>query len=597
MSEGSIPPAIPPPRSPSPKAIPPPIRTPTSTRPPIASGRPHRPPPPPKKKRAPTYGRFTLTDPVSGQCREVELAPSNKAIVELTPTGAEGLHYGTGYRYGDTTVLIAATGQCALLRTSVENTSRLLRNVIRHDRLEPLEDGRRLLVGLDLVDTHRAVVLLFGGNHIALRNGNIIDIDKIQHYIIARYSPGFKQIDITWSDNKSNGSLSLVAPDKAAEAAMATIQSRQTNKFVSGNAALAELYREYTELRKEDYLFVLFADLILLDRKLQEGIGISELVRQLKSKGGVEFAENKVLSEATIAKVLVLTEGIRLTKQKLELLTSMYPYYWLQQDAERLAAVFGNMLPNGFIETRRRRIVPRMRQDIRTVQGTILRSLAEIESGSRQIDSMLAKDEVKKHWSSKAMRWGPAIIQGGLAISYLFMTGGAGAATTASMLTSQQAIGARMLAGVIGTQAAGQLFGYFQQDKEASAQVKRAAETIFPWWDIFRSTLVVCIYEAGQFLGDLLTESMKQDKDLIDGLPPDRKPAVVDRLRQTLTDMIRQSHERRASAFVVGGDIRLADVIQEIRLTMGPEIRHTLNDFSQRLTLGTDKKEYNHDGR
>ena len=596
MSEGSKPPAIPPPRSPSPKAIPPPIRTPTSTRPPIASGSPHRPPPTPKKKRAPTFGRFTLTDPVSGQCREVELAPGNKAIVELTPTGAEGRRYGTGYRFGDTTVLISATGQCALLRTSIENTSRLLRNVARHDRLEPLADGRRLLVGLDMSDNRCAVLLSFAGNSLELGNGNNIEIASIQHYIIARHSPGFKQIDLTWPENKAKGSLSLVAPDKAAEEAMVAIQSRQTNKYVLGNATIAELYREYTELRKEDYLFVLFADLILLDRKLQEGIGISELVRQLKSKGGVEFAENKVLSEATIAKVLVLTEGIRLTKQKLELLASMYPYYWIQQDAERLAAVFGNMLPNGFIETRRRRIVPRMRQDIRAVQGTILRSLAEIESGSRQIDSMLAKDEVKKHWSSKAMRWGPAIIQGGLAISYLFMTGGAGAATTASMLTSQQAIGARMLAGVIGTQAAGQLFGYFQQDKEASAQVKRAAETIFPWWDIFRSTLVVCIYEAGQFLGDLLTESMKQDKDLIDGLPPDRKPAVVDRLRQTLTDMIRQSHERRASAFVVGGDIRLADVIQEIRLTMGPEIRHTLNDFSQRLTLGTDKKEYNHDG-
>ncbi len=597
MSEGSNPPSTPPPLRQSPKAMPPPIRMPATTRPPATSVRPNHPPPPPKKKKQPVLGHFSLMDPITGQCRDADLAAGNKAIVELSPAGAESACYVAGYRFGDVTVLIASDGQCATLRASIENTARLLRNVARHERLEPIGGGRKLLVAVECSDDPRAVPLAFADGRIALGGDRIIEIDDIQHYIIARHTPGFKQIDITWSDNKSNGSLSLVAPDKAAEAAMATIQSRQTNKFVSGNAALAELYREYTELRKEDYLFVLFADLILLDRKLQEGIGISELVRQLKSKGGVEFAENKVLSEATIAKVLVLTEGIRLTKQKLELLASMYPYYWLQQDADRLAAVFGNMLPNGFIEARRRRIVPRMRQDIRTVQGTILRSLAEIESGSRQIDSMLAKDEVKKHWSSKAMRWGPAIIQGGLAVSYLFMTGGAGAATAASMLTSQQAIGARMLAGVIGTQAAGQLFGYFQQDKEASAQVKRAAETIFPWWDIFRSTLVVCIYEAGQFLGDLLTESMKQDKKLIDGLPPDRKPAVVDRLRQTLTDMIRQSHERRASAFVVGGDIRLADVIQEIRLTMGPEIRHTLNDFSQRLTLGTDKKEYNHDGR
>ena len=596
MTEGNKPPTSPPPLRPSPKAVPPPIRTPASTKPPIACGRPNRVPPTLKMKKKPTYGRFVLTDPNTGQSREVELAPSNKAIVEHTPTGADGLRYGVGYRFGDITVLIATTGQCALLCTSIENTARLLRNVARHDRLEPLSDNRRLLVALDKTDTRRAVLLSFTNNNITFGDGRVIVIDNIQHYIIARHSPGFKQIDVVWSNNDAKAHFSLVAPEKAAEDAMVAIQSRQANKYAAGNATLADLYRAYNELRKEEYLFVLFADLILLDRRLQEGIGISELVRQLESKGGVEFAENKVLSETTIAKVLVLSEGIRLTKQKLELLASMYPYFWLQQDAERLAAVFGNKIPHGLLETKRRRLVPRMRQDIRTIQGTILRSLAEIESGSRQIDNMLARDEVKRHWSSKAMRWGPAIIQGGLAISYLLMTGGAGAAAaTTSILNSSQAIGARMLAGVIGTQAAGQIFGFFQQDKEASAQVKRAAEIIFPWWDIFRNTLAVCIFEAGQFLGDLLTDSMKQDRDIIDKIAPDDKSAVVARLRAVLTDSISLAHKRRASSFIVGGDIRLADVIQDIRLTTGPVMRQTLSDFSKRLTLGTDKKEYNHD--
>ena len=584
MTDGCTPLSTPPPLPPRPKALPPPIRKHTTTMASDAGGGPHRPPPTPKKKRLPTFGRFTLTDPVGGECREVELSPGNKTIVELGPTGTEGPRYGVGYRFGDTTVLIAANGQCAVLNTSIENTARLLRNVARHNRLEPLADGRKLLVALDKTDPHRAVPLSFAGNDIALGNGQVIIIDKIQHYIIARHSPGFKQIDIAWSNNGAKANLSLVAPDKAAEEAMVAIQSRQTNKYVSGNAAIAELFREYNELRKEEYLFVLFADLVLLDRRLQEGIGIAELMRQLHLLGGIQYAENKILAETTVAKVLLLTEGIRLTRQKMEMLAALWPYHWLQQDADRLSAVFGPMLPSGLLENRRRKLIPRLRQDIRTAQGAILRPLAEIEAGSRQIEGFKAREEIQKHWSTQATRWGPSIIQGGLALAFHL-----------SPVPGSGATAARLLAGSIGTQAAGKLFGLFQQDKEAAAQVKKTAETIFPWWDIFRQALPVAIFEAGQSLADLMAETMKQEKEIIDNLSLEDKSAIVDRLRVVLTDRIRLAHERRASSFVVGGDIRLADVIQDIRLTTGPELRQNLKDFSGRLTLGADQKEYNHD--
>ena len=585
MSEGSNPPSTPPPLRQSPKAMPPPIRTPATTRPPATSVRPNRPPPPPKKKKQPVLGHFSLLDPITGQCRDADLAAGNKAIVELSPAGAENARYVAGYRFGDVTVLIASDGQCATLRASIENTARLLRNVARHERLEPIGGGRKLLVAVECSDDPRAVPLAFADDRIALGGDRIIEIDDIQHYIIARHTPGFKQIDITWPDANGKNTLSLVAPARAAEEAMVAIQSRQTNKYVSGNAALADLFREYNELRREEYLFVLFADLVLLDRKLREGIGISELVRKLESLGGVEFAENKILSETTIEKVLVLTEGIRLTKQKLEMLSSLYPYYWIQQDAVRMAAAYGKSLPGGLLETRRKRLVPRIRQDIRSVQGTILRSLAEIEVGSRQLEGLQAKEEIQKHWSSKAMRWGPSIIQGGLALGFLL-----------SPVPGSQIAGARMLAGSIGVQAAGRLFSFFQQDKEAAALVKRTAEAIFPWWDIFQHALPVVIFEAGQFLDDMQAENMKQEKEIFETLHAEQKPAVLRQLQCVLREGIRQSHERRASAFVLGGDIRLTDVIHEIRLTTGPDLRRLMQDFSNRLTIGSDKKEHTHDG-
>ena len=585
MSEGNKPPAVPPPLRTSPKATPPPIRTSAIAKTPNAGGRPNRPPPPPKKKKQPVLGHFALTDPITDQCRDADLAAGNKAIVELSPAGAESARYVAGYRFGDVTVLIASDGQCATLRASIENTARLLRNVAGHERLEPIGGGRKLLVAVECSDAPKAVPLAFVEDRIELGGDRTIEIDDIQHYIIARHTPGFKQIDITWPDANGKKTLSLVAPAKAAEEAMVAIQSRQTNKYVSGNAALADLFREYNELRREEYLFVLFADLVLLDRKLREGIGISELVRKLESLGGVEFAENKILSETTIEKVLVLTEGIRLTKQKLEMLASLYPYYWIQQDAVRLAAAYGKSLPGGLMETRRKRLVPRIRQDIRSVQGTILRSMAEIEVGSRQLEGLQAKEEIQKHWSSKAMRWGPSIIQGGLALGFLL-----------SPVPGSQIAGARMLAGSIGVQAAGRLFSFFQQDKEAAALVKRAAEAIFPWWDIFQHALPVVIFEAGQFLDDMQAENMKQEKEIIEKLSPEQKPAAIRQLQRVLREGIRQSHERRASAFVLGGDVRLTDVIHEIRLTTGPDLRRLLQDFSNRLTLGSDKKEQDHDG-
>lgn len=596
MSDGDKPRATPPPLKPQSHAMPPPIKR---TGPASSSPRPVRLPPALKKKKKVSLGRFTLTDSITGQVREVELLPGDKAIMEEPAAGAESVRYVAGYRYEQNTLLISDKGQCAIVHTDIENTARLLRNIAGHDRLVPLRDGGSLLVAMNLADLSHAIPLVFHDKHISLGDGRTIGLGAIQQYIVAKHSPGFKRIDVTWTEDNAKRTIALLAPAKAADEAMIFLQSRQTNRYISGNASLPDLFREYNELRKEEYLFILFADLILLDRKLQEGIGISDLVRKLESLGGVEFAENKILSESTIAKVLVLTEGIRLTKQKLEMLASLYPYYWIQQDSSRLATAYGKALPAALLETKRKRIVPRIRQDIRSVQGTILRSLAEIEVGARQLEGMQAKEEIQKHWSSKAMRWGPSIIQGGLALMFLLGPGtqAAGATMTASALrASQQMTGARMLAGSIGVQAAGRLFSFFQQDKEAAALIKRTAEAIFPWWDIFQHALPVVIFEASQFIDDMQAEGMKQEKEIIEKLPPERKQVVMQQLRGVLQENIRQSHERRASAFVLGGDIRLTDVIHEIRLTTGPDLRRLLQDFSNRLTLGSDKKEYTHDG-
>lgn len=583
MSDGDKPRATPPPLKPQSKAVPPPIRRPAAA---SSPPRPVRPPPTPKKKTRASLGCFTLKDPITGQVREVEMIPGNKSILEEQAPGTQTVRYVAGYRYEQTTVLISDKGGCAVVHTNIENTARLLRNIGGHDRLAPLPDGSSLLVALDHADFDHAITIVFHDKHIALGDGSTVEFDAIQQYIVAKHSPGFKRIDITWMESSAKKTIVLLAPSKAADEAMIALQSRQTNRYLSGGASLPDLFHEYNELRKEEYLFVLFADLILLDRKLQEGIGISDLVRKLTTLGGVEFAENKILSEATIAKVLVLTEGIRLTKQKLEMLVSLYPYYWIQQDASRLAAAYGKSLPPGLLETKRKRLVPRIRQDIRSVQGTILRSLAEIEGGARQLEGLQAKEEIQKHWSSQAMRWGPSIIQGGLALGFLL-----------APVPGSQIAGVRMLAGSIGVQAAGRLFSFFQQDKESAALVKRTAEAIFPWWDIFQHSLPVAIFEAGQFLDDMQAESMKQEKEIIEKLSPERKPAALQQLRNVLQEGIRQSHERRASAFVLGGDIRLTDVIQEIRLTTGPDLRRLLQDFSSRLTLGSEKKEYAHDGR
>lgn len=580
MSDGEKPRATPPPLKPESKAAPPPIRKP---RPASSSPRPIRPPPTTKKKRI-SLGRFTLTDSITGQVREVELFPGNKAIAEEPTAGAESARYVAGYRYERNTLLISDKGQCAIIHTDFESTARLLRIIAGHDKLVPLPDGSRLLVALEHADIDHAIPLIFHDTQISLGDGRTIGLGEIHQCIVAKHSPGFKRIDVTWTEDNTKRTIALLAPAKAADEAMIFLQSRQTNRYISGNASLPDLFREYNGIRKEEYLFILFADLILLDRKLQEGIGISDLAHKLESLGGVEFAENKTLSETTIAKVLMLTEGIRLTKQKLEMLASLYPYYWIQQDSSRLGAAYGKVLPAGLLENKRKRTVPRIRQDIRSVQGTILRSLAEIEVAARQLEGLQAKQDIQKHWSSQAMRWGPSIIQGGLALGFLL-----------SPVPGSQIAGARMLAGSIGVQAAGRLFSFFQQDKEAAALVKRTAEAIFPWWDIFKHALPVVIFEASQFIDDMQAEGMKQEKEIIEKLPPERKRAVVRQLRCVLQDNIRQCHERRASAFVLGGDIRLTDVIHEIRLTTGPEMRHTLKEFSHRLTLGTDNKEYTHD--
>lgn len=344
-------------------------------------------------------------------------------------------------------------------------------------------------------------------------------------------------------------------------------------------------YREFNEVKKYNLLVILFSEIVLLNHALNRDISMEEMIARLEEVGAEALAQDKALRETVVAKILALVEMLPGIKQKLELMASLYPYYWLHQESAWLEAAFGAKTAAGLQDSLRKRTVPLVRRQVRTVQANLGRALAEIEAAARPIDGLLSRNEIRKSWSARARKYVPIGVQGASALAMVTLTHGAYGWT---------GLGTFLASGVLGN-----LFEGLTQDAESVHQIGRAAQSIFPWWRVFMRALVTTQFEFSQFIDDENLLAMKRDRALLDKTTGNgNKEAATGRLVAALRERIIEERRNRFAEVLAGSGVRLANVVSDLQQTIQNEAPQDVAEFIQMLQPGrSEKNEPSHANR
>jgi hypothetical protein len=489
-------------------------------------------------------------------------------------------------RLGTTVVLVNHDGDCLSLRPSfgaVDEIARHgteLRGLVKGSR----QDEQYLWsVAATDDDPHTPVFIEFRGNSVRLGTNPPFTTDAAQLDVQATGSSGTHTLIFTQAER----SRRLVANEAIAFGVWQEWDARHTAHGVS-QATAADLYSQFNEAKTNNFLLVLYGDIVLLNRSLNAGLTMCELMTRLEEHGAASFAENETLRDATIGKIMLLLAGLTPIKQKFELLATMAPYYWVGQEVKWISAVFGEATASKLSGAERKRLVPILRRHIRGMQGDILRSLSHVEAAARPLDAIFAKEELQKHWSSWVKPFMSPFVAQSIATRVLPTAAAAavGAGSAAAVSTALLPL----LASVGAMQAVSLVSGYFAKHREEGAQVRRAAQVIFPWWQVFMKTLAVSLYESGEFMAEQNTIAMKRDKTLLDSCSAAAKQQIVSTLHRQLRHRIVNEKRTRYGEMLEGTGVRMRDLIEDFQSAAGEGMRESVGEFVASLPVARSQK-------
>ena len=347
----------------------------------------------------------------------------------------------------------------------------------------------------------------------------------------------------------------LLLPEKLAFALCEEWEIRRT-RFNHATATLPTLYAEFNNAKKFNLLSALFSDIVTLNRQLDEGIAMTDLIGQLERKDAGEFFKDEKLREATIAKILTLSMVIPQIKRNFEQWVALYPYYWANQDAEWIGKIFGAEVGSRLAPMQRKRKVPLVRQAVRSAQAGMQRALTEIEVAIRELERSLARSELQKQAQYQFWQNVPLAARGlGTIASAAVLIALAG--PVAPVLLGG---GVLMLSTVAAKVASNKIKGL-----EDAALFQRTAKSTFPWWEVFMRTLGVSLYETAQLIDEENVRAMKLDRQLFDKLPPAKRTEVLQRISSGLRERILAEKRNGFAELLEGSGFRVAQVVEEIQ--------------------------------
>ena len=98
-------------------------------------------------------------------------------------------------------------------------------------------------------------------------------------------------------------------------------------------------------------------------------------------------------------------------------------------------------------------------------------------------------------------------------------------------------------------------------------------------------TLVISIFEAGEFMDSESAVAMKRDRKLIDSLPEDKRPAAIKKVNSALRQRIVQERRDQFGEVIDGSGVRVMQIIQDIERASGEQMRTTVDSFVDTLVV------------
>jgi hypothetical protein len=486
---------------------------------------------------------------------------------------------------GDSLILVSETGECVKLDVKGVGRSGILSSVNVIAKPVPCKEADGSWVVALLDEASRTPVQVIVNSESLRVNGNCISFQTAGEASVKKSDAASDLYAFSFSYSEAGGTCSqrLLASQQDAYFLWEEWEVGRTRQCASA-LGFPELYRRINADRRHEFLLAIYGDILFLNRALQDGVPMEELIKCLEGHDVTKLIENKALRDETVAKMILLLESINRMRQSGEVFASLYPYFWVQQEAEWLNSVFGSGVASSRI-AQERKLVPALRRQIRGAQSELFRSLLQIETASRSIDALIGKEELRKHWSSRLIKFGPGLVQAGIGAALLLTPG---AVVGGTMLASA---GGPMLASAIGINGLGAFFGKIQQDREGSAQIMKAAEGVFPWWQILMTTLPVSLYESAQFLDEENMRAMKRDRAITDSLKPEQRPQMLKRLRQQLVAKIINNKRKAFREIIHGSGLRVIDLFDDIKQATTVSLKGSLDAFVAGMTLTPDKDE------
>jgi len=124
-----------------------------------------------------------------------------------------------------------------------------------------------------------------------------------------------------------------------------------------------------------------------------------------------------------------------------------------------------------------------------------------------------------------------------------------------------------------------------ENERVIAAQMKRSAMTILSWWKVLNDSLVVSIYESGEFINDACMSAMRRDKALMDKIPPESRQKAINDLAIALRQRIVENSRIRFSEVLEGSGIRLLTFMNDIQSAMGTQMRERFSGFTDDLVI------------
>jgi hypothetical protein len=330
----------------------------------------------------------------------------------------------------------------------------------------------------------------------------------------------------------------------------------QINKNISATLTTNDLYKKYNELKKQNLLTGLLSDVILLNKELEREISVEELMRKLELTEYRSFYEDKILYNQTINKLVIFSQLLPKIKQNYEVLNSFYPHYQLKNELDFVAEAFGSDIAEKIESTERDKVISVSRNNIGAIQNKFQRVFSEIERSLSMVENVFTRAEIQKDFVAKASKYaaigGQAILIGTLVVT--------------SPVTP---IG--ILAGMLGIRAMSDILGSIRMDLETANHLKIAAEKSFSWWNVFKTTLPVTIFETGKMIEKENERCVKRDYDLFQHVKKN-EAISVDRLNKTIERKIAESTTVRFKEILAGSGILFSEIANDIQKAVNTEM-------------------------